>query len=451
MFNFYDIAYWLGLGASAPYWLIKASARRKVLGALRDRMGHVSPRQSTSPAIWIHAVSLGEMNATRALIDELQKSRPELTFIVSTTTTTGYERGEQLYGRAPHVRLIRYPLDFSAAIRRALDALRPGVVVLMELEIWPNFVLQCFKRDILVLIANGRITEPSYRKYLYIKPITARMMRRVRRICVQDETYARRFIAMGADPESVLVTGTMKFDTAHVADHVDGDEALAAAVGLHPGDEPIWICGSTGPGEEQIVLSEYRALTAKHPTLRLAIIPRHPERFDEVAELIHANGFNVVRRSKVSTPSEPIAAKDAVVLGDTMGELRKFYSLADIVFVGRSLVDLGPRQHGSDMIEPAALAKPVIVGPFTGNFADAMLKLRQAQAIVEVADGSTLRRSVETLLANPVDASLVGRRAQEVVLREKGATVRHAREILTLLDQQPSTTPASSRSNSSDA
>lgn len=432
MLNVYDIAYHLGLYASAPYWLLKSSARTKVLAALKQRMGRISARESDSPTIWIHAVSLGEINATRALIDELRRARSELAFVVSTTTKTGYERGEQLYGNTPDVQLIRYPLDFSSAINRALDALRPGVVVLMELEVWPNFVLQCEKRNIPVMIANGRITEPSFRKYMQIKPITRRMMRRISRVCVQDETYARRFIDMGARRESVRVTGTMKFDTAQVADHMEGDIELAKSLGLHAEDEFTWVCGSTGPGEEELILNEYRGLLAKHGRMRLAIIPRHPERFDEVADLIQQHRFNVIRQSRVA---DAVKSRNvpAVILGDTMGQLRKFYSLADVVFVGRSLVDLGPRQHGSDMIEPAALGKPVIVGPYTGNFAEAMQKLRDARAIVEVADGAALGNAVASLLSTPSEAKEMGQRAQEVVKREKGATLRHADEVLALL------------------
>jgi len=224
----------------------------------------------------------------------------------------------------------------------------------------------------------------------------------------------------------------MKFDTAAIGDRVEGDAELAKSLGLHAEDEFTWVCGSTGPGEEEIVLNEYRAVLAKHGRMRLAIIPRHPDRFDEVADLIRQHRFNVIRQSRVA---EAVESRNvpAVILGDTMGQLRKFYSLADVVFVGRSLVDLGPRQHGSDMIEPAALGKPVIVGPYTGNFAEAMQKFRDARAIVEVADGAALGSAVESLLSTPTEAKEMGQRAQEVVKREKGATLRHAEEVLALL------------------
>jgi 3-deoxy-D-manno-octulosonic-acid transferase len=236
----------------------------------------------------------------------------------------------------------------------------------------------------------------------------------------------------------------MKFDTASVADRVAGDEELAGALRLNPealstgragAAERIWVCGSTGPGEEELILRQFRALLAKHARLRLIIVPRKPERFEEVAELITAAGFSLLRRSHtlrsaVAQPgSETILPP--VILGDTMGELRKFYSLADVVFVGRTLVDLGPRQHGSDMIEPAALAKPVVVGPFTGNFADAMSRFKAGDAVMEVQTAEQLGEAISVLLSSPQQAKEMGKKAQRVVINEKGATERHALVLLT--------------------
>jgi 3-deoxy-D-manno-octulosonic-acid transferase len=235
----------------------------------------------------------------------------------------------------------------------------------------------------------------------------------------------------------------MKFDTAQVADRVEGDDELATDVGLFPGAEPIWVCGSTGPGEEEILLHTYRQLLAKHSRLRLVIVPRKPERFDEVAALVEGMKFQCVRRSrtfgpmKAPVPTPGSAIVPPVILGDTMGELRKFYSLADVVFVGRSLLDLGSRQHGSDMIEPAALGKPVIVGPYTGNFAEAMNKFRAADAVMEVApDEHALAQTVSVLLYSPDQATTMARRAQAVCVKERGATLRHAEVIYGLLNRR---------------
>jgi 3-deoxy-D-manno-octulosonic-acid transferase len=444
MINHYDIAYGLGVGVSAPYWLIRPSTRRKVLGAFKHRMGRVADarRDPARPAVMIHAVSLGEINATPALVRALHRVNPAPHVIVSTTTETGYERARQLYGSTANLTVIRYPLDFSKAVDRTLDVVRPDVVVLMELEVWPNFLRACVRRDIPVLLINGRLTPSSFRRYRMIKPVAAGMFRRLTGICVQDETYARRFVDLGANPGRVLITGTMKFDTAEVADRVAGDDELATAVGLFPGAEPIWVCGSTGPGEEAIVLRAYRQLLARHSRLRLVIVPRHSQRFDEVARLIEEAKFHCVRRSHtvgqtvtlVPTPGQ--AAIPPVVLGDTMGELRKFYSLADVVFVGRSLVDLGPRQHGSDMMEAAALAKPVITGPFTGNFAEVMNRFRAADAIMEVADEAALAQTVSVLLFSVEQAQAMARRAQAVVVKERGATSRNAEVVLGLLQNR---------------
>lgn len=441
MINHYDIAYGLGVGVSAPYWLVKKSARRKVLSAFRNRMGRLAgdARDAARPALMIHAVSLGEINATRSLVQALQSVVPTPHIIISTTTETGHERARQLYGDRPNLTVIRYPLDFSNAVSRVLDGLRPDVVVLMELEVWPNFLRACVRRDIPVLLINGRLTSSSFRRYRMIKPVAGAMFRRLTGICVQDDTYAKRFIELGASPGRVLITGTMKFDTAEVASRVPGDDELATAVGLFPGAEPIWVCGSTGPGEEEMILRAYRQLLAKHSRLRLVIVPRKPERFDEVAGLIEAAKFTCVRRSATTgqgatiVPPASLSAVPPVVLGDTMGELKKFYALADVVFVGRTLVDLGPRQHGSDMIEPAALAKPVIVGPHTGNFAEVMNKFRAVEAMMEVPDEATLTQTVSVLLYSPDQATPMARRAQEVVIKEKGATLRHAEVIIGLL------------------
>jgi 3-deoxy-D-manno-octulosonic-acid transferase len=428
--SLYDIAYTVGLALAAPYWLIVPKARRKVLGALSQRMGKsTAPARLVAapfPSLMIHAVSVGELNATPALIGALGAARPDLHFVISTTTKTGTDRALQLFATNSRVTLIRFPLDFTVAVRRTLDQHRPNVVVLMELEVWPNFMAQCKQRNIPVLIVNGRLTPSSFRGYRRLRPLTAGMFRSLAHVCAQDQTYATRFIEVGAPPDRVSVTGTMKFDTAQLGNRVEGDEELARALGLSPGRELIWVCGSTGPGEETIVLDVYRTLRQRHPALRLAIIPRKPERFDEVAGQIIAAGYALVRRSR---PDASLNG-DAVVLGDTMGELRKFYSLSDVVFVGRSLVDLGPRQHGSDMIEPAALGKPVVVGPFTHNFADVMRQFLEADAMRVVKDAAGSTAALDVLLANPSQRADIGRRAREVVQRGQGATGRNLEIIL---------------------
>ena len=445
----YDILYGVGLVATAPFWLIVPAARRKVLRALRKRMGHEALRAADEPAAMIHAVSVGEINATPAMIRTIAAARPELRFVVSTTTQTGFARARELYGADPHVTLIHYPLDFTPAITRILDGFRPELVVLMELEVWPNFVLQCERRRIPVVLVNGRLTPGSYRNYRLGGALVRRMFRRLAAVCAQEQAYADRFLTLGAPRDRVRVTGTMKFDTAQIAERIDGAGEVAAALGLRPGHEPILVCGSTGPGEEEILLNVYRELLERHPRLRLVLVPRKPERFDEVAELIRESGADLVRRSWTLKPDSKsqiqnlksqIANRKSqmppIVLGDTMGELRKFYSLADAVFVGRTLVDLGARQHGSDMIEPAALGRPTVVGRYTGNFAEVMNQFRAADAMREVGTADELGGAIDALLTNRDEATAMGSRAQDVVRREQGATGRNVEVILRHLSER---------------
>jgi len=284
-----------------------------------------------------------------------------------------------------------------------------------------------------VILINGRITPGSFRRYRLAQRLVGSMFARLHHVAAQDQIYAERFAELGVRQNRISVTGTMKFDNAPIADRLPGQDELAAAVGLSPGKDLVWVCGSTGPGEEEIILPIYRGLLNRFADLRLVIVPRKPERFDEVAQMISGRGFSVVRRSR---PGETPPASDlpAVILGDTIGELRKFYALASVVFVGRTLVDLGYRQHGSDMIEPAALAKPVVVGPFTANFAEAMNCFRQADAMMVVQTPQELERAIEILLSDPGRATTIGRRAREVVKAQQGATQRHADLILDTLD-----------------
>jgi 3-deoxy-D-manno-octulosonic-acid transferase len=446
MVNFYDIAYYAGLGLAWPFWGTRQKSREKVQDAFRTRVGKIPSRVGNGRAVLIHAVSVGELNAARGLIEQFRAVHPDIHIIITTMTKAGDEQARKLFDGQPLTTVMRFPLDLSAPIRSMLDALRPTLVILMELEVWPNFLKHCQQRRIPVAIANGRITGPSFKRYNFLGPFGKRMFRRITCCIAQDETYGERFAALGVPRDRLHVAGTMKFDTAKVEDRVNGDDELAKAVGLPlptgtggadtPRD-PVWIAGSTGPGEEEIVLDLYKRLLETTPALRLAIIPRKPERFDEVAALIESRGYLCVRRSaplaghlrKQQAPETP-----AVVLGDTMGELRKFYSLADVVFVGRTLVDLGPKQHGSDMIEPAALAKPVVIGPYTSNFEEPVRAFKSQEAMIEVNSPDQLFSEVSRLLSDHAAASELGKRAQAVVMAGKGSLKRHMERLLPLIE-----------------
>jgi len=428
-----DVIYAGGLIVSSPLWLYRMIRHGRYRSGLLERLGGAPVRYGLQPIIWIHGVSLGEVNAARTLVAELHSQLPDYRVVISSTTDTGMDAARRLF--APDHLVFHWPMDFSLAVKRALDRLRPDLVVLMEGEAWPNFLAACNRRSIPVAIVNGRMgADKGYPRYKLIGPIAARLFNRLAAIGVQDETYAELYRKLGVDASRVHVTGMMKFDTAHVADRIDGQDALAAAMGIDAGQRLI-VAGGTGPGEEQIVLDMYRRLRSEYGDARLAIVPRKPERFDEVARLISQGGFALLRRSQNRDGASSGGRRDSVILGDTMGELRKFYALAECVFVGRSLVPMG----GSDMIESAALGKATAFGPHTFNFpqADALAK----NGCARVADAAELEKVFDGWLADRAAAAAAGRKAQQYVRSQQGATRRNVEMLCGLLNRVPAVMP----------
>lgn len=439
-----NILYGLAAVLYLPILLYRILVLRKDRAGWRERLGRVRPRVGTRPCILVHGVSLGEINATRSLVAEIERRLPKYEIVITATTQTGYDAAQRHY--APKV-VCRYPLDFSWMVRRFFDRVRPAAVVLMELEVWPNFIREAARRDIPIGIANGRITEArSMRRFRLpiIRALARSMFSQLAWVAAQTRAYADRFAELGVEHARIDVTGTLKYDTAIVADTVDGADALAFALELDR-DRPLWVAGSTGADEEPRLLDAYRRLLSAHPGVQFAIIPRHPERFDAVARLIESAGFPCLRRSTHpdlhgqdarqeqrrrrqragaarGTMSAPSASGDPpyIILGDTMGELRKFYALATVVFVGRTLVPLG----GSDVMEIAGLAKPIVFGPHTENFADVVDALLAAGAAVRIQDVETLVATLSALLSDADRRAGLGRAARQVVLENVGATRR---------------------------
>jgi 3-deoxy-D-manno-octulosonic-acid transferase len=426
MSTLYDLLYLLAVGLGWPFLLYRRLKRGPSGVPLSELMGRVPSRPVSARCVWIHAVSLGEVNATRTLVTELRTRSPDTVVVVSATTRTGLARARQIY---PNLVTFRFPLDFSFAIRRVLTKIRPSIIVLMELEVWPNLVEVAEQEQIPVIIANGRVTEEkSMRRFRQpvLRHVARRMFRKLRWVGVQDERYAQRFVELGVPAERVTVTGSVKYDAADIADRLDGQDALAQAMGLDP-DKPVWVCGSTGPGEEAQILVAYEQILAHVKDLQLAIIPRKPERFDEVAALIVERGYACLRRS-TGAPVVPqgVVEPRPVALGDTMGELRMFYALATVVFVGRTLVPMG----GSDVMEVAGLAKPLIVGPHTENFAEAVNLLASEGGCRQISSAEALTGAVLDLLRHPQRAAKMGQAARAAIVSRRGATELTVDEIL---------------------
>lgn len=371
--------------------------------------------------IWVHAVSVGESIAAAPMVRALLERHPDLPITITCMTPTGSERIRALFGdRVQHCYL---PYDLPWAASRFLDRVRPKLAVIMETELWPNHIHQCARRGIPVVLANARLSERSARGYARFGKLTAPMLAELSWIAVQTGAEAERFRALGARPECVGVTGSIKYDL-----HIDPALVQRAAelrAQWAAAARPVWIAASTHAGEDEIMLAAHKSLLVQRPDALLILVPRHPERFGPVFELCRREGLATVRRST----GAPVTAADAVLVGDTMGELLFLYALADIAFVGGSLVPNG----GHNLLEPAALGKPVLSGPHLFNFLEIAAQLRDAGALAEVADADELAAQIGGLWAAPDRAAAMRDAGLGVLKANQGALERLLDGIARLL------------------
>jgi len=387
-------------------WRAPAYARR-----IAERFAFALPPLK-SGGIWVHAVSVGESIAAAPMVRSLQALYPDLPITVTCMTPTGSERIQALFGDS--VQHCYMPYDLPWVAQRFLDRLQPRLAVVMETELWPNHIHQCWRRGIPVALANARLSERSARGYARFARLTAPMLAELGLIAAQTPAEAERFLALGARAESVEVTGSIKYDLSIDAQMPE----LAADLRRQWAAElrPVWIAASTHAGEDEIVLAAHRQLLQRFPDALLILVPRHPERFGNVFELCQRAGLLTCRRSL----QQPVEAATQVLLGDTMGELLFLYALADIAFVGGSLVPNG----GHNLLEPAALGKPVLSGPNLFNFLEISAQLRNAGALGEVHDADTLADMVDRLWQAPAEAARMREAGQEVMTRNQGALQR---------------------------
>ena len=409
----YTALFYLGLPLVAiRLWLRarKAPAYAKRIG---ERFSYAMPALQPG-GIWVHAVSVGESIAAAPMIRALLQRYPQLPITVTCMTPTGSERIQALFATEPRIQHCYLPYDLPCAAARFLDRAQPKLAVIMETELWPNHIHQCAKRGIPVALANGRLSERSAKGYGRFSKLTTPMLAEMSFFAVQTEAEAQRFRDLGARPETVEVTGSIKFDLT-----ID-PQLLQRAAQLRDQwqalERPVWIAASTHEGEDEVVLNAHRRLLANHPDALLILVPRHPERFNSVFELCQREGFATLRRSTAAN----VDAQTSVLLGDTMGELLFLYALADSAFVGGSLVPNG----GHNLLEPAALAKPVISGPHLFNFLDIAAQLREAGALVEVDDAEGLAVEVQRLFELPRDAQRMADAGLAVMRRNQGALQR---------------------------
>lgn len=376
--------------------------------------------------LWVHAVSVGESIAAAPLVKALLAQYPQLPVTLTCMTPTGSERIKALFGHEPRVQHCYLPYDLPWAMGRFLDHVRPCLAIVMETELWPNLVDQCARRKVPVVLANGRLSARSARGYARFAGLTAPMLAQMNLLAVQTETEAQRFRELGAQPERVVVTGSIKYDLR--PDPALSERATELRQFWGASQRPVWIAASTHQGEDEIILAAHRALLRHHADALLILVPRHPERFGRVATLITDAGMTLSRRCA----GEVVGAGTQVMLGDTMGELLFLYALADIAFVGGSLVPNG----GHNLLEPAALSRPVLSGPHLFNFQDIAERLVQAEALRIVEDGNGLADAVRHLIELPQAARRQGEAGLTVMRANQGALERLLEAVAHLMPGQ---------------
>lgn len=413
---------------SLPYWLYHILRHGKYHSGLRERMGAVPSRlvtgENASPVIWIHAVSVGEVLAVSGLIEQMRRGFPDYRIVVSTTTDTGQELARKRFGTE---NVFYFPMDFAFAIRPYLRGLGPKLVVLAETEFWPNFLHEAHASGAQIVVVNARISDRSWPRYRRLRWALRRMLAHIDLFLAQTPEDASRLESIGAPASRVHVTGNLKFDL--------GPSAASAIVeallrSLHAeGAGPILVCGSTVEDEEALLLKAFENVLVRHPRAVMMLAPRHPERFDDVAILVQKMNIRFHRRSRWTR--EPLAGK--VLLVDSIGELAALYALADVAFVGGSLVPRG----GHNIIEPAQHGVAVVVGNHTENFRD-IVALFQSRGAVRIVSMSELPLTLMQLLENESERRELGRRALETMRSQTGATARTVEALREVLVAQNS-------------
>ena len=420
------LLYTLTMYLLTPVILYRLAARglryRRYLSRWKERFGFF-PAPGFENSSWVHAVSVGEVNAAVPLIEALMRRYPDAPMVVTTVTPTGSERVQKLFGdRVFHVYL---PYDLPASVKRFLDRIKPRFAVIMETEIWPNLFITCRERAIPIVVTNARLSERSLRGYGPVRPLARRAIRCASFVAAQSPLDAERLRALGAAVSRLAVIGNLKFDMPVPASLADSGEQLRRGWGRR---RPVWIAASTHEGEEMPVLKAHTAILQRYPDALLLIAPRHPERFRPVVGVCRSLGFTTRTRSEDEVADE----RCQCFVVDTMGELLHFYAAADIAFVGGSLEPIG----GHNLLEPAALGKPVIVGPHTFNTEEVAASLIEAEAVLRVENAEQLGAAVIRLLTREDQRHAMGRAAQAVLERERGAVERTLRIVEQVLEKQ---------------
>jgi 3-deoxy-D-manno-octulosonic-acid transferase len=415
-----DFFYLIFIVVVLPYYIIKFISVPSSRLGLFERFGFVIPPKSGNPVIWLHGASVGELKSAEGLIKKLREQYKDYELVLSSITPTAQLLLRKTY---PDLYSITFPIDLSWIVKRSINSVEPKLIILLEQEIWPNFIKAAYKRNIPVVLIGARITEKSLKRYGFLSWVFKPALNRISRFGIQDESYMARYKSLGVPEAKMDVTGNMKYDSIPIFAGDDG--VLLNSLGIKP-DDIVLVGGSTHSPEEEVLLDSYKVLKSDIKNLRLVLAPRHPERFRDVENLIKAKGYECVRYSK----NDDAKPQSAVILIDTIGELMKGYRLATLVFVGGSLVPKG----GHNILEPVALGKPVIFGPYMYNFQESTDALIKVGACIMIQNKNELTDKIRGVLTG-TDFNEMGKRGLEFIKSKQGATDNNLRIISKMLSR----------------
>lgn len=428
MRNTYNILFPAFLALSSPYYLLRMWRRGNWRDGFAQRFGRyedvVGRSVTDRDVFWLHAVSVGEINVCVELVRVLKSLRPTIKFAVSTTTTTGM--GELQKKLPEDITKIYYPIDLRKSVHRALDTIRPRAIILIEAEIWPNFIWRAVELGIPLFLVNARLSDRSYPRYRKFAQLFKQLFGAFAAVGAQTEEYASKLREVGCKPENVLVSGNLKFDTAKLnSDSSINVPALLAQLGVGAGVEQL-VAGSTHEGEEKLLAQQFLRLRRRFPNLFLVLVPRHFERACDVGRTLAKCGLRFFYRSEITPHTRLKPGSVDCLIVDTTGELMNFYQYASVAFVGKSLKAKG----GQNPIEPAALGRATVFGPNMQNFADVARIFVSQRGAIQVRDPGELERTLAELLGNPKHRDDLGRTAERIVRENQGAVRRTASMIL---------------------
>lgn len=413
-----DIVYLLAFVLLSPLWLLLILVKPAFRAGLRERFLPPSGSVPAATTIWLHGSSAGEIDLLRPLIRKIEERHPEAGVVISAFAVSGYTVARKTFPRHP---VIHFPVDLAFVVRRFFDVIDPALIVVVESEFWPNFLVVAERRNIPVCVLNGKMSAKSFRSHRMTRLIPW-ALRKVSLFAVQTADHAKRFRGLGVRAESIHVTGNMKYDLGEVADGSEERRQLRLRYGLDD-DMPVWIGGSIHRGEDEALARAQKRLVSEGYELQLVVVPRYPAEAETIAGVFRDHGLQPVRKTQLPDGDTSVFSDSrSVLIVDTIGDLKRYYAMSDVAYVGGSLEFRGSNKGGHNLMEPAILGIAPVFGPYNFSFRETVRALLDGNAGLQVGDGEELFRALRHFLDNPGTAAAMGARARQVILGNRGAT-----------------------------